>query len=312
MIARIFTCIILFAFSVNAELIKSPSGGDFKVGNIDTKKFRGKSLFIFFGFSKCPQVCPLTLSHLKQLVSLLPEDQKDSVRVLFISVDNVRDSALTLNEFIKPFGPQFLAATGTDYVLRSVASKFGARFARYKTKSGALLVDHTSSVFVVNKKGIWTQQLDLDVSAQELLQARNTAETISRPPVSPEFEAQSLGENKRCNLSQKICTQNLQNNARLTLELTPRPAKTQEDVRLTAHLQNLNLVPVEADVNGKEINMGYIRPALAPDASGGYTAKVNLPICELKKMNWVVRLILKDAEDKKYSVTFHFDSKDNP
>lgn len=290
------------------EIITAPSGGDFKIGRIDTSRLRGKTLFVFFGFTKCPHICPLTFSNLKQMVAMLPESEKDSVRVLFISVDNIRDTEASLKKLVNLYGPQFLSATGNDKVLRKITSSFGAGYARFKSSSGTLLVDHTSSVFVINKKGQWTLTLSSNASGPEMLKARETAEARSKPPLPEPFDAEFIGENKDCDLSLQSCSVKTKKGI-ITVDFLQRPVVTQQNIRFTAASDNSELIPKEADLKSVEVNMGFLRPPLGPD-NGKYAGQIRFPVCEQNKMNWVMRLILTDKNGKNYFATFRFTTMD--
>jgi len=292
----------------NAELIKSPSGGDFKIGSIDTKRIRGKTVFLFFGFTKCPHICPLTISNLKQMLNLLPAAEKDNVRILFISVDNVRDNDEALKKLTKIYGPQFYAATASDKTLRKITSSFGAGYARFKNSSGNLLIDHTSSVFVINKKGQWTMTLSNNATGTEMLQALQTAEARDKPPLPEPFDAEPIGESNDCNLSEKSCTLKTSKGT-ITVDFSQRPVVTQQNIRFTASVDNQELVPKEADLSSVEVNMGYLRPPLGPD-QGKYAGQIRFPVCEQNKMNWVMRLILTDKAGKNYVAGFKFTTMD--
>jgi protein SCO1/2 len=269
---------------------------------------RGKTIFLFFGFTKCPHICPLTISNLKQMVNLLPEHEKDSVRILFISVDNVRDTDESLKKLAKIYGPQFYSATASDKTLRKITSSFGAGYARFKSDSGALIVDHTSSVFVINKKGQWTMTLSNNSTGDEMLQARQQAEVRNKPPLPEPFDAEALGESKDCNLSEKSCTLKTSKGT-ITVDFTQRPVVTQQNIRFTASVDNHDLIPKEADLTSVEVNMGYLRPQLGPDQNK-YSGQIRFPVCEQNKMNWVMRLILTDKSGKNYVAGFKFTTMD--
>lgn len=290
------------------EKIVAPSGGDFQLGSIDTSKLRGKTLFVFFGFTKCPHICPLTFSNLKQMIHLLPESEKNSVRVLFISVDNERDTPIALNKLARLYGPQFLAATGTDKALRKITSSFGAGYARFKNSKGDLFVDHTSSVFVVNKKGQWTMTLSNNASGAELATAMEKAETRNKPPLPEPFDAEFIGENKDCNLSSQSCILKTKKGT-ITVDFNKRPVVTQQNIGFSAAIDNDELVPKEADLQSVEINMGYLRPPLGPD-NDKYSGQIRFPVCEQNKMNWIMRLILSDKAGKNYFAVFRFTTMD--
>ena len=93
------------------------SGGDFELTGpdgkeISSKSFRGKVMLIYFGYTYCPDVCPMTLSHLKVGMLELAEEAK-GVQVLFVSIDPERDTRDKLNEYVPYFHPDFIGLTGS-------------------------------------------------------------------------------------------------------------------------------------------------------------------------------------------------------
>ena len=113
--------------------------------------FQGKILAVFFGYTSCPDVCPLTLSRLTDTFRLLQEEG-DRIQVLFISVDPARDTPEQMARYLANFHPSFLGLTGTEEEIRGVADGFGAYFSA--NGSGEhYTVDHTARTFVVDTEG---------------------------------------------------------------------------------------------------------------------------------------------------------------
>ena len=87
-------------------------GGDFELTGPEGKEisseiFRGKVMLIYFGYTYCPDVCPMVLSHLKKGMLDLKEQAKD-VQVLFISIDPERDTHEKLKDYVPYFYPTFI------------------------------------------------------------------------------------------------------------------------------------------------------------------------------------------------------------
>jgi protein SCO1/2 len=115
---------------------------------------RGWTL-VFFGFTRCPDVCPTTLATLARarsaLADLPPEAQP---RVLLISVDPEYDTAERLAAYVRSFDPDFLGATGDPAAIAAVAAGFGVPHARVAAGTDGYTIDHGSGVFVVAPEGI--------------------------------------------------------------------------------------------------------------------------------------------------------------
>jgi protein SCO1/2 len=116
-----------------------------------SKDFKGKILAVFFGYTSCPDVCPLTLTRLSETFRLL-EEEGNRIQVIFVSVDPARDTPGQIARYLANFHPSFLGLTGTEEEIRAVAEGFGAYFSA--NGSGEhYTVDHTARTFVVDTEG---------------------------------------------------------------------------------------------------------------------------------------------------------------
>jgi protein SCO1 len=118
-------------------------------------RWLGQWTFLYFGYTFCPDVCPLTLLELSKLQKRLEQEQLDqNVAYLLISVDPKRDTPQRLGEYTAYFNPKFRGATGTDAELAGLARQFGVY---YKVPEPAdtpnYTVDHSSTVTLIDPKG---------------------------------------------------------------------------------------------------------------------------------------------------------------
>lgn len=316
MILRQFFLMLITVTALASEsevMIAAPEGGDFSLpgtaGSINTRNLRGKNILLFFGFTKCPHICPTTMIRIRQMLNLLPVNDREQVRVIFISVDNERDSLASLKKYTENYGPQFLAGTTSDKNLSEIAKKFGARFARFRTKNNVLLVDHTDSIFVINKKGVWAETLGFESTPEQLVNAlRNSEKATTSPLASQSLKLKLLGINKSCDLAIDDCVITLPENKKISVSLSPKPAQVQQNLTFTVRSAP-ELIPYEVDLTGVQLNMGYIRPKLT--ASGdSYSVGIRLPICELRKMKWKASILFKNKAEEHSSAVFFFETKD--
>jgi protein SCO1/2 len=122
---------------------------------LTSNRLQGKWTFIYFGYTFCPDVCPTTLQSLGAMQRQLSEDDADSgTEYLFISVDPDRDTTDRLAQYTPFFGDRFVGATGSDESLLALTSSLGVIYAKVEGDDpDNYLVDHTSSVLLVNPKG---------------------------------------------------------------------------------------------------------------------------------------------------------------
>ena len=128
--------------------------------------FHGKVVLLFFGYTRCPDVCPVTLSRLARVMKLLGSDA-GRVQVLWVTVDPARDTQKLLSSYVPAFNPAFLGLRGNDRETVAVASQFRIQYAITRFK-GEILVDHTSSGFLIDPNGQARLKLGYDLTAEQI------------------------------------------------------------------------------------------------------------------------------------------------
>jgi protein SCO1/2 len=118
---------------------------------VSSLDFPDKILAVFFGYTFCPDVCPLALSHLSQAFMEMGEEG-ERIQLLFISVDPGRDTPKRLGQYLGAFHTSFLGLTGSEEEIREVADAFGAVFAR-RGEGAEYTVDHTARMFIIHPSG---------------------------------------------------------------------------------------------------------------------------------------------------------------
>lgn len=115
---------------------------------------RGKIILIFFGYTSCPDVCPATLSEMKQLKARLGEAAQKVIFV-FITVDPDRDSQERLKRYLSGFDSTFIGLTGSTKELTKVWQDYGVvREITGDNTTKGYLVNHSSRIYLVDTKGI--------------------------------------------------------------------------------------------------------------------------------------------------------------
>jgi protein SCO1 len=115
--------------------------------------FRGKAVAVFFGFTFCPDVCPTTLSEMKQVMEKLGKDS-ERLQVLFVSVDPKRDTKEVLSKYVPSFHPSFLGLVGDADATAKVAKDFKIIYRIQPGKTpDSYTVDHSAGTLVFDPKG---------------------------------------------------------------------------------------------------------------------------------------------------------------
>jgi protein SCO1/2 len=116
---------------------------------------RGKAVLFFFGYTFCPDVCPLTLSTWKRVHDALQADAQ-KVKFVYVTVDPERDTPEKLKTHLAVFSPDFIGLTGTPEALREVYASFGVYIEKVNIAASAAgyLMNHSTRTFVVDQNGI--------------------------------------------------------------------------------------------------------------------------------------------------------------
>ena len=115
--------------------------------------FRGKAVVVFFGFTRCPDVCPTTLADAAQAMRQLGPDA-DRVQVLFVSVDPERDTQEALAMYVPAFDARFLGLRGDLEATRRATKEFKVYFEKRPGKTpDDYSVDHSAQSYVLDPQG---------------------------------------------------------------------------------------------------------------------------------------------------------------
>ncbi len=142
----------------NADITGADYGKDFALTDHTGKKrtladFRAKVVVVFFGYTRCPDVCPTTLAELRAVKEQLGEDGK-KLQVLFVTVDPERDTPKLLANYVPAFDPSFLGLYGDPAATAKVAKDFKVFYQKVPGKTPeSYTVDHTAGSYVFDAQG---------------------------------------------------------------------------------------------------------------------------------------------------------------
>ena len=146
---------------------------DFSLQTANEEVFRlseqkGKIVLLFFGYTSCPDVCPVTLATFKQVNDNLGEDAQ-KVRFVMITADPDRDTPDKVAEYAARFNPEFIGLSGDMTALASIWKELGVFVEKQESDSAAgYLVSHTASVFVLNQSGSLFMTFPYGTTAPEI------------------------------------------------------------------------------------------------------------------------------------------------
>jgi len=124
--------------------LMSTSGEPFQLSDVS-----GDFALVYFGYTFCPDVCPITMSAVRQALDGLPG--RERIRVIFISVDPERDTPELLGRYVHAFGPDFIGLTDDFAKTEQVMKSYGAFAEKTEVPESAAgyLVNHTARLYLV-------------------------------------------------------------------------------------------------------------------------------------------------------------------
>lgn len=117
--------------------------------------YKGKVVAVFFGFTRCPDVCPTTMVDYASTLKLMGADAA-KVQVLFVTLDPGRDAFPDLQTYTTAFNPSFVALRGDAASTKAAADSFKVFYAKSMGKDGNpqnYSLDHTAASYVFDAQG---------------------------------------------------------------------------------------------------------------------------------------------------------------
>jgi protein SCO1/2 len=136
---------------------QSGVGGPFRLTDQNGKTvtdadFKGHPTLVFFGFTRCPEVCPTTLFDISEVLNKLGPDA-GRVNALFITVDPERDPPEKLKDYLSSFNPHLTGLGGDPAALAAVAKAYRVYYKKVPQDNGDYTMDHTAIVYLMDKQG---------------------------------------------------------------------------------------------------------------------------------------------------------------
>ena len=137
------------------EYVASFKGSSFSLKDVNNnivteKSFEGPLTAIFFGFTNCPDVCPMTLNNLDLVIKNLNQDKKKKFKVFFVSIDPERDNPEIIKDYLNSFENKIYGITGDPKKIFLMSKSWGILSEKIFTEDGNYLINHSSSIILLN------------------------------------------------------------------------------------------------------------------------------------------------------------------
>ncbi|MCK7474718.1 MAG: SCO family protein [Rhodopseudomonas palustris] len=151
-------------------------GGPFQLSDqngqrVTEQSLKGKPTLIFFGFTRCPDVCPTALFEMTELLRAMGPDG-DRISVYFVSVDPERDTAASLKEYLSSFDERIKGLSGDPAAVANIMTSYRVYARKVPLKDGDYTMDHTALVYLMDRDGRFVAPFDIkrkpDAAAADL------------------------------------------------------------------------------------------------------------------------------------------------
>ena len=145
--------IVLSIQDEKEDYVASIKGSDFSLNDVNNnliteKSFQGPLTALFFGFTHCPDVCPMTLNKLTVLLEELKKDKK-TLKVFFISIDPERDTQIVMKDYLSSFDGKFIGITGEPEKIFILSKSWGIKSEKIFSENGDYTVNHSSPIILL-------------------------------------------------------------------------------------------------------------------------------------------------------------------
>jgi len=175
-------CLVIFLFIMfpiilsiqdkKDEYVASVTGSSFSLKDVNNntiteKSFEGPATALFFGFTNCPDVCPMTLNKLTLILDELKKE-KETLRVFFISIDPKRDTPSVMKSYLSSFENTIVGITGESEKIFVLSKSWGIKNQKIFSEDGNYTVNHSSPVLLL-KNGKYTDRITHHDNIEESL-----------------------------------------------------------------------------------------------------------------------------------------------
>ena len=168
----VFLAVITFMIVMRPDSPpKLDLGADFSLqdynGNTITQAaFEGQPSVLFFGFTNCPEICPLTVYELTNWFEEIGPEA-DEIAAFFVTVDPERDSPEVLADYLKPQSDRVIGITGSVVDVEALQKGWRVYSKKVPLEGGDYTVDHTALLYLLDRNGDYWGHINYGASSEE-------------------------------------------------------------------------------------------------------------------------------------------------
>ena len=166
-------CLVIFLFLMfpvflsmekkKSEIESQFQGSEFSLIDVNNEvitesSFKGPLTAIFFGFTNCPDICPMTLNNLDLVLNDLEKNKRDKLKVFFVSIDPERDTPEIIKDYLNSCNNKMYGITGDPKKIFLMSQSWGVMSEKIFTGEGEYLINHSSSIILL-KNGKYVSRI---------------------------------------------------------------------------------------------------------------------------------------------------------
>ena len=186
-ITIILGCLVIFLFVMlpiflsiekkEDEYVKKFQGSSFSLSDINNdiiteSSFEGPLTAVFFGFTNCPDVCPMTLNNLDLAIKNLDQEKRNKFKVFFVSIDPERDKPEVIKDYLNSFENKIYGITGDPKKVFLMSKSWGVLSEKIFTEDGNYLINHSSSIILL-KDGKYLNRISHHADYEDIFKKIN-------------------------------------------------------------------------------------------------------------------------------------------
>ena len=186
-IVIISVCLFIFLFitlpiflsieNKKDEYVASFKGSSFSLKDVNNtiiteESFEGPLTAVFFGFTNCPDVCPMTLHNLDLVINDLEKKKKEMLKVFFVSIDPERDTPKIIKDYLDLFENKIYGITGDPKKIFVLSKSWGIVSEKIFSEDGNYLINHSSSVLLL-ENGKYLDRISHHADFKEMFKTIN-------------------------------------------------------------------------------------------------------------------------------------------
>ena len=181
-IAIITGCLVIFLFIMLPVFLSMEKkqndfesnfkGSEFSLKDVNDESitqtsFEGPLTAIFFGFTNCPDICPMTLNNLDLVISKLSLEKREKFKVFFVSIDPERDSPEVIKDYLDSFENKIYGITGDPKKVFLMSQSWGILSQKIFTGDVEYLLNHSSSIILL-KNGKFVSRISHHAAYEDI------------------------------------------------------------------------------------------------------------------------------------------------